>query len=337
MRIPNPDFKTSTLISSQKTACWVVTDGKAGMENQCIGLAEALGFLPIVKRVKLKSPWKQLVPFLRCGLSHAFSDTGDSLSPPWPDVLISCGRAGIGGSLYVRRASRKNGARGVFTVHIQNPVIAPSLFDLVIVPRHDRLMGPNIIATRGSLHRITPEILSREAEKFLPRVANLPSPRIAVLIGGTSAVYSLTPHEMKGIAAQLADVAKQYGLMITTSRRTGEENLAVLQQALEGTKCFIWDGKGDNPYFGMLGLAEAVLVTCDSVNMVCEACVTGKPVMVISLPGGSEKFRRFHQAMRDDGFTRPFNGCIETWSYPPLDEMSLVAARIKAAMEAREQ
>ena len=32
---------------SETTSCWVLTDGKPGMENQCLGLAEALGLDPI--------------------------------------------------------------------------------------------------------------------------------------------------------------------------------------------------------------------------------------------------------------------------------------------------
>ena len=226
--------------------------------------------------------------------------------------------------------SKKDGGAGTFTVQIQNPVIDPSRFDLVVVPRHDTLSGKNVMTTRGSLHRVTPEMLKREAEKFLPQIAQLPSPRIAVLIGGSNAVYSLTPREMKTLAAQLAAIAKRDGsLMITPSRRTGAENMSILQDALRGTNSYIWDGQGDNPYYGMLGLADAILVTCDSVNMVSEACSTGKPVMVIELPGGSDKFRRFHQAMRDDGMTRPFRGAIEKWNYAPLDDMRLVADRIR--------
>ncbi|MDD3371894.1 MAG: mitochondrial fission ELM1 family protein [Alphaproteobacteria bacterium] len=310
--------------------CWIVTDGKAGMENQCLGLAEALGFNPIIKRVKLRSPWKQLVPFLRCGLFGAFSQDGDALTPPWPDLLISCGRAGIAASLHVRRESRRGGARGTFTVHIQNPVISPSHFDLVVAPLHDRLSGVNVLSTQGSLHRITPQVLAREASLFLPQVSHLPSPRIAVLIGGNSKVYSLGASEMKNLAAQLAEVAGREGsLMITTSRRTGEENLAILKKALEGTQSYLWDGQGHNPYFGMLGLADAILVTADSANMVSEACSTGKPVMVIDLKGGSGKFRRFHKAMREAGMTRLFAGHIDAWTYTPLDDMTPIAHRIR--------
>ena len=320
------------MFQNSQATCWVVTDGKAGMENQCLGLAEALGLTPVVKRIKLRSPWKQLSPFLRHGLAHAFSSKGDPIAPPWPDILIATGRASVPASLYVRRMSKKDGGRCTFTVQIQNPVIDPSRFDLVVVPRHDTLVGKNVMTTRGSLHRVTKEMLAREAEKFLPQVAHLPHPRIAVLIGGSNAVYSLTPREMKVLAAQLKEIADKEGsLMITPSRRTGEDNLKILQEALKDTGSYIWEWNGPvpNPYYGMLGLADAIIATCDSVGMVTEACSTGKPVMVIDLPGGSDKFRRFHQAMRDDGMTRPFKGHIEKWQYAPLDDMRLIVERIR--------
>ncbi len=315
--------------------CWVVTDGKAGMENQCVGLAEALGLTPVIKRVKLRSPWKQLSPFLRHGLQWAFDGAGDDITPPWPDLLIATGRASVPAALYARRMSRKDGGRGTVTVQIQNPVIDPSRFDLVIVPRHDALSGANVMTTRGSLHRVTPEMLAREAKKFAPQIAHLPNPRIAVLVGGTNAVYSLTPREMKVLAAQLKALANSgASLMITPSRRTGDENMAILREAMQGTNAYIWDWNGPvpNPYYGMLGLADAIIATCDSVGMVTEACSTGKPVMIVNLPGGSDKFRRFHQAMRDDGMTRPFTGHIDDWVYAPLDDMKLVADRIRSLL-----
>jgi len=324
--------------SATKLSCWVVTDGGAGMENQCLGLAEALGLSPVIKRIKLRSPWKQLSPYLKLWLKHAVSDKGDPLMPPWPDILIASGRASVPASLYVRRASRNNGKQGTFTIQIQNPVINPSFFDLVAVPLHDRLKGPNVISTVGSLHRITPDKLAREAEKLLPKLAHLKLPRIAVSIGGSNAVYKLTPHEMRHIAEQLKALAKREGsLMITTSRRTGKENLAILQEILRGTNSYIWDGQGENPYFGMLGLADAILVTCDSVNMVSEACATGKPTLVIDLAGGSEKFRRFHDSMRAAGLTRPFTGHIEKWEHAPFDDVRTVAGRVKEMLDRRNQ
>jgi len=314
-----------------QATCWTVTDGKSGMENQCLGLAEALELTPVSKRVKLRSPWRQLSPFLRLGLAAAFSPQGDQLTPPWPDLLISTGRLSIPAPLYVKQAS---GGR-TFTVQLQDPVIAPSNFDLVVVPEHDELRGPNVMTTRGGLHRVTPDMLQRAAENFAPQIAHLPSPRIAVLIGGSSGAYRLTPKEMMPLVAKLVGLAKTSGgsLLVTPSRRTGADNLAVLEGALSAMPAYLWNGQGSNPYYGMLGLADYILVTADSVNMVSEACSTGKPVYVIELPGGSAKTRRFHDSLRRDGLTRPFEDRLESWSYKPLDEVRRVAERVREMLK----
>ncbi len=319
------------MLDKSQVICWVVTDGKVGMENQALGLAESLGFTPVVKRIRLNTPWQQLIPYLRVGLKHAFSPSGDSIVPPWPHLLIATGRASIAASLYVRQASRFGDGTGTLVVQLQDPVINPKLFDLVVVPEHDHLQGSNIISTRGGLHRVTMDKLHAEAEKFLPQIKHLPSPRIAVLVGGNNAVYQLTTQRMQEIVGQLRAVQAQTGgsLLVTPSRRTGDENLVILQQGLADLPTYIWDGQGYNPYYAMLGLADYLLVTCDSVNMVSEACTTGKPVYVIDLPGGSAKFNHFHDAMRKDGMTRSFVGRVDNWSYTPLDDMGRVVARVQ--------
>lgn len=325
--------------NKSQVICWVVTDGVPGVENQCLGLARALGFEPVVKRVKPRFPWKQLSPFLRVGLKWAFSKNGDPLVPPWPDILIASGRNSIAASLYVRRASMKPGDRPrTLTVQIQNPVIDPSFFDLVITPRHDELIGRNVMTTRGSLHRVTSEMLKQEAEAFKKDVAHLPAPRIAVLIGGSNSVYQLTPNEMPSIIERLRKLASSTdgSLMVTPSRRTGEKNLAMLQEGLKDVPSYIWNMQGANPYYGMLGLADAIVVTADSVNMASEACSTGKPVYIIDLPGGSDKFRRFHQTLRDDGFTKPFTGVLEKYTYQPLNDVALAAERVREMMASRQ-
>ncbi len=322
---------------NSQASCWVVTEGAAGMENQCLGLAEALGLAPVVKRVKLRSPYRQLAPFFRFAPGLAFSDRGDAIKPPFPDLIIASGRAGAMACLYARRASGKDGRKKTFTVYIQNPVIDPSRFDLVAAPRHDGLLGENVVTTRGSLHRVTPERLASEARRFEKTLGSLPAPRIAVCIGGSNSVYRLTPHEMEPLAAQLVAAAKATGgsLMVTTSRRTGADNLALLKEALQGASHFLWDGQGANPYYAMLGSADFILVTMDSVNMASEACSTGKPVYILPLAGGSEKFRRFHQTLRDDGLARLFEGKLESFSPTPLRDVQLVAARVREGMGKR--
>ncbi len=316
--------------SQNQVTCWIASAGVIGMENQCKGLAEVLDLKPIIKKIVLRSPWRQLAPFLRRGLRWAFAPESDSLKGPYPDIVICSGRAGGMAALHIQREAKKQGKR-VYTVYIQNPVIDPSRFDVVAVPRHDRLEGETVITTRGSLHRVTDHLLSQEAKKFEKDFADLPAKKLAVLIGGSNSVYQLTPNEMKPMAHMLAKLAreKNVGLMVTASRRTGAENLNILQEELKGTPHKIWDGTGANPYYAMLGLADTILVTADSVNMASEACSTGKPVYILPLAGGSAKFRRFHQALRDDGMTRPFKGELDHWTYQKLIDVELVANRIR--------
>ncbi|PWC88901.1 hypothetical protein TSH100_06775 [Azospirillum sp. TSH100] len=319
-------------LTSPPLTCWVVSDGKAGMENQCIGLAESLGLTPIVKRVHLRTPWRQLTPYLRVGNRFAAGPKGDPVEPPWPDLLIGTGRQSIAVSLAVRKLS---GGR-TFTVQIQDPVMNPRHFDLIVVPRHDKLRAENVMVTRGALHRVTPATLADAAERFGPRLAHLPHPRIAVLIGGDNGVYRLTPTIMGDVAERLANLTRSHGagLMVTPSRRTGADNEAILRARLSDLPAEVWDGSGENPYFAYLGLADAVVVTCDSVSMISEACSTGKPVYVIELEGGSPKFRAFHDGLYQDGIARPFDGSLDQWDYQPLNETEVVADEVRRRLSA---
>lgn len=313
-------------------SCWVVSDGTPGMENPCLGIAGALGVDPVVKRIALRRPWRDLVPFLRVGLSHAFTAEGDAIAPPWPDLLISSGRQSTAASLFVRRAGRGR----TLTVHFQDPQVSPELFDLVVVGEHDRLRGRNVMRIKGSPHRVTPGLLAAAAERFGPGLSHLPRPRAAVLIGGSNKVYALTPSIMGELAPALARLTEEggWGLMVTASRRTGADNEAILRARLEnhGSEkggAVVWDGTGDNPYFGYLALADAIIVTCDSVNMVSEACAAGKPVHVIELAGGSPKFRRFIEGFYTAGLARPFDGTMPSWTPPAWNETGRVADEIR--------
>ncbi len=314
-------------------ACWVMTDGKIGMEVQCLGLAEALGFEPRFKRIQVTKPWRWLPPQLIPNPLTTIGPKGDRLAPPWPEVLIASGRQTVAASMAIRRAS--GGA--TFTVQIQNPAAGPAAFDAVVAPRHDRLTGANVIETLGGLNRITEARLSAAAAKFGPAFAHLPRPLVAVVLGGNNRAYRFTKAIARRLGADLAQLCRTEGagLLVTASRRTDPGTLALLRAALTGCAAEIWDGEGENPYFGFLGLADAFVVTGDSVNMVCEAATTGKPVYVVELAGGSAKFARFHQTLRQAGATRPFAGRLEHWSYPPLRDTEFAAAEVRRRLTAR--
>ena len=305
---------------------WVLHDGKIGMANQVRGLAEALGWPITEKQLRVRAPWRYLPPTFWIAPSVALDPASDRLEPPWPDIIIACGRNSVAPARLVKRAS----AGRTFWVQVQDPRFARSEIDLIVAPRHDPAPGENVFRTLGAVHRVTAAKLKAESARWAPVFAALPRPLIAVLIGGDNSVYRFTEQSFGALCDRLVALARSgVGLAITPSRRTGESQRALLQKRLAGLPAYVWDGSGDNPYFGMLGAADAILVTADSVSMISEAAATGKPVHIVDLEGGSDKFARFHREMREAGITRPFNGTLEQWHYAPLDDTARAAAEIR--------
>jgi mitochondrial fission protein ELM1 len=308
---------------------WVLHDGKPGMASQALGLAEATGFRFVEKPLSVRQPWGWLPPQLWLAPLYAASESGVRLAPPWPDLVIGCGRHSAMPSLAIRRAS---GGR-TFAAQIQDPRVGRRDFDLLFVPEHDRLRGPRAVVTRGAIHRVTPARLAAEAARF-PTLAGLPHPILGVLIGGANRSYRLGLGRLAAIADSIAGILRADGgaVVVTPSRRTGAAGIALLRERLAGLPVEIWDGSGDNPYYAYLAIADALLVTADSVSMVSEAAATGKPVHIAELAGGDAKFARFHAAMRAAGITRPFAGRIESWSYVPPDDTERAGLRLRDAV-----
>jgi len=305
---------------------WAISDGRAGMANQTRGLAEALGLPVEVKTVHPRFPWT-LVPVTAWPAPlSALGPGSSSFAPPWPRVAIGCGWRSIPYVLAVKRLS----ASRTFTVQLQDPRIDPEHFDLVVPPEHDGLKGVNVEAIVGSPNAVTRAKLDAAAAQWRTKFAALKQPRIAVLIGGKSKSHSFGENDARSLGAQLKQLdAQRFGLMITTSRRTGDAQTRIIKEALAGTRAFVWDGSGDNPYFGLLALADVILVTSDSTNMAVEAATTGKPVYVVDLPGGDSKFTRLHADLARRGIARKFTGEIAQWAYEPLNETARIAALIR--------
>lgn len=305
---------------------WALTAGGMGHEVQCLGVLEALGIEPIVKHVSPGRLHKAMAPW-----GPAAPDTG--ISPPWPDVLVVSGRQAIP---YARSIKRRSGGRTI-TVVLQSPGVPASWFDLVWVPEHDRLRGNNVIATLTSPHRLTHKRLQAEAEAHAEEVAHLPRPLVTVLVGGTSGAYTFSSREARTLAEDLRTFALHHGcgLLVTPSRRTGLGKTAILRQLLADVPAVVWDLTGENPYFPYMGLADAFIVTCDSVNMLGEAAFTGKPVYAYRLPGGTPKFQKFQEALIDYGAVRWFDGNLDSWTYRPLDATTEIAAAVRQLIATR--
>ncbi|MGQ0532993.1 MAG: mitochondrial fission ELM1 family protein [Caulobacteraceae bacterium] len=317
---------------------WTVTDGRAGIDAQALGLAEAIARrAPVTlstKWVRLRTPWSWIPAAWVPAPRNATTIGSDPIEPPWPDIFIGCGRASIPFAMGVRAWA--NGR--TFVVQLQDPRVNPREFDVVVPPLHDGLEGQNVLPIVGACNRITPEGLQRAVQDYAPvDLVELPSPRFAVLIGGKSKRQDISAARAREIADSVVAVQRETGgaLMVTLSRRTGQAARMQLRTWLAPHCAVFHEDDGANPYPAILGVADHVFVTADSVNMATEAAATAKPVHILAVDGNAGKLARFHQSLARRGCARPFNGKLETWSYPPLLETDRVAAAVLTAWAAR--
>ncbi len=317
-------------MTSPSKICWTITDEFPGMKSQVIGLAEAIGFPTFHKTCKRKWPWGWLgLPF--GNPLHQLTSTSDPLTPPWPDLIISCGRRSAPLALAIKKQSQGK----TFCVHIQNPLFNLRAFDLIVSPEHDHLKGPNVISTKGAIHKVTLQKLQEGVEVFGSLFQSLPQPYSTVLIGGNTNRYSMTREAFDQIISHILFIRDKTkgGVLVTPSFRTPFRD--VLTKALRGEpNIFLAEIEKVNPYFGMLGIADFIFVTDDSVNMVCEACFTGKPVYVFPLLNHQEtKPKKFIEDLVQEGTVRMFQGGIETWTYDPFNDTAKIAALVREKMK----
>ncbi|WP_426956807.1 mitochondrial fission ELM1 family protein [Muricoccus radiodurans] len=319
---------------------WVLADPRAGTAAQAIGIAERLGepfrTIPLEwgPLARLPIPWPSLAgltPPARDALLAGAMEGRPAVPPGarprvlsrWPDLVISAGRRSGPVSRWLRR-------RGARTVHCMRPGSGAADFDLLVIGRHDApAPAPNVLPILGACHRLSPARLEAARAEF-PALADLPAPRVALLVGGPVRGEGMPPNKADRL---MSDVLRRYpsaGLMLTTSRRTGEAATAVIAAALAGRahRLFRWGEAGANPYAGFLAWADAVVVTGDSVSMLSEACATAVPVLVATQEAG--RHAALVQSLYDAGQAWPLSGVPGNVARQPLDESGRVAGEIVA-------
>ncbi|WP_068879333.1 mitochondrial fission ELM1 family protein [Phenylobacterium sp. CCH12-B4] len=305
---------------------WAVSDGRAGIEAQALGLAEAVARLKpahiAVKRIGWRAglgrlPWRLIPPR---------AQSGDPVATPYPDIWIAAGRATL--PLSTRMLKWSEGR--TFVVQLQDPKAPLDAFDLVVPPEHDGLTGPNVFPILGAPNRITAEKLGLEFARFQERLAPLPHPRVAVIVGGKSKAHDLSPARARALAAAIAAAVEGAGgaLLLSFTRRTPPAAREAMTAALRHLPGMIWDGAGENPYFAFLAAADAILVTEDSTNLATDAAATGKPLFVLPMDGRSAKLARFHAELQRRNIARPFVGELTAPPYAPLLETDRAAREL---------
>ncbi|MCJ0825607.1 mitochondrial fission ELM1 family protein [Luteimonas sp. 50] len=316
-------------LHAQAEAAWLLSDGHAGNVRQAQALAVALGIdAPREWALQARAPWRWLAPRRLPGAASAFGTAfARALSEP-PALAIGCGRQGA-------LATRLARARGAKTVQILDPRIAPTHWDLVVAPQHDRVGGRNVITLLGSLHPVDDLWLARARADFAV-IAQLPQPRTALLLGGPGRHVRFDQAALDALATQVdAALARDGGsLLLTASRRTPAPMRAALRRHYAGAPGVLWLGPEDgaNPYPGLLAWADRIVCSPDSVNMVSEACATTVPVFVAAPASAGGRVRGFLDALLACGRIRALDAALAPFAVEPLRETARVAAEVQSRL-----
>ena len=310
---------------------WALLDDQAGNRAQVLGVVAALG-LP-VREMEIRYSGLAKIPNILLGASNAGLDKASqtNLKAPWPDLVIAAGRRTAPVARWIKAQS---GGR-TRLVQVMDPGAGRAEFDLICRPAHDvGRSADNIITINAAPHRFTSAIFKEARAAWEKHVAKLLTPRIAVMIGGSTRKHTFTDAMALELITAAERAADDVGgsLMVTTSRRTGRA-VDTIEMALTGAHVLHrWDSDDDNPYVGFLALASAIIVTGESVSMCSEACATGRPVYLFAPPGLiSTKHARLHSNLIAGAHARMFNGTVDLgWQPEQLDVASEIAAEIRA-------
>lgn len=269
---------------------WLLVGPKAGDNAQLralgAGLARSRGWLVVEKPLSFRPGELLLHAASMPTLAGLRPESRRGLEPPWPDLVLTAGRRN---ELVARWIGRRSGCR---LVHLGRPWSRPERFDLVIAtPQYALPPGPGVMVIPLPLHPPDPDALSAAGDAWLPRLHGLPRPWTAVLVGGDSGPFVFTADLARNMGECLNRLAGELGgsLLITTSPRTPAAFAEALRRTVAAPGWFHpWTRNArDNPYAGLLALADGFVVTAESISMVTEALNTGKPVRLapVTPPG----------------------------------------------------
>jgi mitochondrial fission protein ELM1 len=242
---------------------WRFSDGKAGHDSQSLGLVDAL------KRRTLIDAYD--IPVRPgAGLDWAFGrfPAGSLLPDPW--LVLGAGHSTHLPMLSARRA------RGGRAAVLMSPDLPKSLFDLCIIPEHDR-PGPaaNILVTHGSLNRMQPVYMTG-------------SNRGLLMIGGPSRHYHWDHRQVVEQIARVIRYSPVRDWILTTSRRTPPGFAEHIRQMIfnRNLRLTIVSCRDTTDQWLSLQLSRSCCtwVTEDSVSMIYEALTAGIPVGLLSIP-----------------------------------------------------
>ena len=307
---------------------WVLLGPRTGDNNQALALAEALG-LPFETRTLAYNPLQALSVWLPATSMTLDAASRKYLRAPWPDLIIAIGRRSVPVARWIKRQSRGR----TRLVRIGHPRIDPKLFDLVITTRQYPVPpGDNVLLLPLAMSRF-----STPPEPTLDEIEWLagPSPPHRLLaIGGATKYWSLSADRVTAAIEALQGRAGT--LIVATSRRTDPAVTEAVRAALSPTSRLV---DGAFPRFPvLLGEADEIFVTGDSVSMLSEAILTGKPVGLVPIEQDDKGRKRLGDSPKEAGPDARRRDLRRFWNYLAEEKLigtvdQPVAARVENPVE----
>ncbi len=286
--MPSPDPKTSASMPAgarPSPLVWLLMSDKTGDNAQLQVVADALPWPSQPKQIRVRPEFADAKPRVAASIHHVDPAKSDPLEAPWPDLVITIGRRMSMVALWIKEQSRGRTRIAL----IGPPKRMLDRFDLAVASVQYRLPPqPNLLRINFPLQRIEMAAIAAETEGWRRELEPLPRPLIAVMVGGRTKAVRFDETVARQLAAGIADLAaRERGtLVVTTSRRTPDAVIAVLERMLPpGSLLHRWSPGGErNPYRALLGLADRFIVTSDSISMLMEIGRLGRPLAIYPLP-----------------------------------------------------
>ena len=279
----------------------ILTDGKAGHENQSKAFARALGYDFDLVEIHFKSAFHKALSYLfdrlgihSLGLFKSIPDKNSNYA-----AVLGTGS----GTFYAAKSlARKMGVKCGVVLYPRGYRIAT--FDCVLAPAFDRpAPAPNVITIPVNLVASDEAFYATGTEAFRARHTPSEKPAVAVIVGGPNKCSTMSADWMKAQLERIFADTPDAEHWVTTSRRTPPEVEAVVDSFPFDYK-LLYSKDHFNPIPAFVKLARTLYVTAESTGMISESCTFGTAEVHVldNLKPGPHKFRRFVEDLAHGGY-----------------------------------
>ncbi|WP_193371334.1 mitochondrial fission ELM1 family protein [Pelagibius marinus] len=337
--VSHPDQDSPPVVTPR---LWLLLDDRPGHTTQAVGLAEALGW-PYETR-ELRFTLLNRLSNRLLGASRLSLDAGrsDALTPPWPDLVIAMGRRTAPIARWIKRQS---GGHSKLVQLGRKAANVAADFDLSVTCAHfQQPAHPKRVELLLPPTQVTPARLQAAAARWPDLFDGAARPRVALLVGGTTAHHRLTAETAARMAGEVQAFAAALGGSLTcvTSRRSGAAVEQALKEGAPAATMHFWRrDQQENPYLGYLAQADILVVTGESESMLAEAAGAAKPLYIYPIPAKPESLRArlaagVLRASQDHGpLARLCEGLIQRGLVVPPRDLELMHRGMIAAGIAR--